>query len=496
MSKNSGLEVRCRLDSGLWVLAVIWFALGLPFIYLAFTDPPKTPWLWCGFIALYFAFSGLPLFFTVWPWFHMGIVANDNGLLLRGYFRSTFLQWKEINDYYFRKQEKVVLPYIAANGREWTIYHAYQNRAELQEFVKQKAIASRAKEWQLFGTRTFDEWPRVFRYKDTNPIWLWLFAFGATFLLLALMVGEPLLRGGWNNIGNNASTMFNGFSPFLAVAFVLTILLVCSAQPFLIVAVLLPRIQASRAYLQQTVTADLRGLVFQTPQEHTPIAWDRVLDLYLEPVAGTLQSADRCVVVTARGESAFLSTIVDDFILREIIKTYAKNAQSKEWAYKVGRDRDNLKTPIQFQAKAGTKVFHFRTRTARAMMWFSTLLVYSAPVSVIFGGKFKTNSEIIGVFLFLFPLAVAVIFGWLCYFKTHIVLDERGFATYGLRKSRFIAWNEIESYTVSSDKYFLVIKSDGQKTRILQMFSDIANFKNEVQNRAINSANREWKQTQ
>jgi hypothetical protein len=369
---------------------------------------------------------------------------------------------------------------------------------ELQQMIQLKAVASRANNWQLFGTRIFDEWPRVFRYKDTNPIWLWLFAFGTTFLVLVLMVGEPLLRGGWDKIGTNFAAMFFGLSPLMSVALGLILLFMCAAQPFLVVAILLPKIKISRAYLQHSVAADLRGLVFQTPQDHTLVTWDRVLDYYLEPVPGALQSADRCVVVTARGEYSFLSTIFDDFILREIIKTYAINAQSKEWTYKPGRDRDNLKTPVQFQPTVGTKVFHFRTRTVRAMLWlltsFTTLLpVATAARYYVAGMAIKSTHSMALSIICNVVLLVAVFLIWTCYLKTHIILSENGIAMHGLRKSRFIAWSNIESYVVSSDKYVLTIKSDGQKIRILQMFTDIADFKNEVQNRAINSANRDWK---
>jgi hypothetical protein len=83
---------------------------------------------------------------------------------------------------------------------------------------------------------------------------------------------------------------------------------ISASYPALFLAVQLPQARITRQYLQHTVTADLRGLVFQTPREQVPVSWDRVLDYYLDPVEGALQRADRCVVVTARGEYSFLST--------------------------------------------------------------------------------------------------------------------------------------------------------------------------------------------
>ena len=478
-----------------WALAWIFGGLALATTGLGLFLRPKKLDEQLVLITMILFFA-IPFAVSVWWVVKTKVVVDDNGLTYCDWREKVQLRWGDIGDYYFKKRDKFSVAHFEAQGRVFVLNHMLAQNDVLQQTIREKATASRAKTWELHGTRTFDEWPRVFRYKDGNGFLLVLAAIGITTLLLALQLSKAATNGGFSSIWQNIALLMNGFSIPLRIAFILTLLFSCGAMPFLIVATRWPQIKAGRAYLQQMVSADLRGLTFQSPQEHTPIAWDRVLDYYLDPVAGTLQNADRCVVVTERGEWTFLSTIVEGYTLREIIKTYATNAKPKDWAYKPGYDRDNLKTPGQFQAKAGTKVFHFRTRTARAILLLFTIVIAFVPVSVLFGGKFKTNADFFGLAVFLFPIAVGVVTGWLGYFKTHFVLDERGIATRGWRKSRFIAWTEIESYQAGSDGYFLEIRTAQKTIRFLRMFSDMSDFKHEVQNRAINRANREWKQTQ
>ena len=447
---------------------------------------------WGPFVALVLLFA-LPGLFSLWWIKKTYVIADKDGLLHSNWRGRTLLRWSDISDYYFKKQEKHLVAHIEARGRIFVLNSLLSNSDELQKMVQEKAQSSRAKNWELLGTRTFDEWPRVFRYKDTNIALLVLASVGFTVVIIALQLSKGATYGGWAPIWNGFLSMWSALSLWGKIGFVFFCFASASCLCALFLAPRLPQARATKPHLQQTVTADLRGLIFQTPQEHIPISWDRVLDYYLEPIKGTLEMVNRCIVVTQRGEYSFLSPIVDGFTLREIVKKYATNAQSSEWKPKPGQSLDNLKAPAHLQAASGAQVFHFRTRTARALLLLFTLIVALAPASAVFGGKFKTTGDLIFLVVFFVPLGLATLCCWRGFLKSYVVANEDGLTLHGIFKTRSLRWNEIKRFR--SDGYVCYIDGERQRLRYFLITSDVENLMEEIKQRAVNSENREWKPT-
>lgn len=473
-------------------LTLVWVFGGMTlFIAVAgFLTRPKNSgeWIILSVMAAMFALPGL---FSLWWVKKTYVVADENGLLSSNWRGATLLRWDDISDYYFTKRDKYLVAHIEAKGCVFVLNHMLSNGDDLQKIVQEKAQSSRAREWALFGTRTFDEWPRVFRYKNTNIALLVLTSIGLTVLIFALQLSKGATYGGWAPMWSSFLFTWNVLSLWGKIGFVFVWLALASCLSVLFLATRLPQARATKSYLQQTVTADLRGLVFQTPQEHIPISWDRVLDYYLEPVKGTLEMVDRCVVVTQRGETAFLSTIVDGFTLRETIKKYATNAQSSEWKPKPGQSLDNLKAPKNLQAAADARVFHFRTRTARALLLFFTLLCAMFPVSAFVGARFKTTGDFVFLGVFVFPLCLTTLFGWRGFLKSYVLTNESGLTLHGLSKTSSVCWSEIKRFRF--DGYLCYIDGDRQRLRYFAATSDAENLMEEIKRRATNSENREWR---
>ncbi len=481
-----------RLRGDAWVLVWICAIMTLLLSAVGFFAPKRTANDWL--LALSFsALFGLPGLFAFWWVRKTYVVTDENGLLYSDWRDATQLRWDDISDYYFKKRDKYLVAHIEAKSRVFILNYALSNGEDLQKIIQEKAQSSRAGEWALFGTRTFDEWPRVFRYKNTNIALLVLTSIGLTVLIFALQLSKGATYGGWAPMWSGFLSMWNVLSLWGKIGFVFVWLALASCLSVLFLATRLPQARATKSHLQQTVSADLRGLIFQTPQEHVPISWDQVLDYYLEPVKGTLEMVDRCVVVTQHGEHSFLSPIVDGFTLREIVKKYATNAQSSEWKPRPGQSLDNLKAPKHLQAATGARLYHFRTRSARAMLLMFTLMIASAPASAILGGKFKTTGELAWFFMFLAVTGLATIYGWIGYAKCYIVTNENCLTLHGLFKARSLLWDEIKNYR--SDGYACYLDGDRERIRYFAMTSDAQDLMEEIKRRATNSENHEWKKT-
>lgn len=480
--------LKCNLRGDAWALVWICAGMALFFPIASVFLPAKNGGdrLIVPTLSSLFTLSGL---FALWWVKKTYVVASEDQLVISKPRETVVLRWDEISDYYFKKRDKYLLSHIEAKSRVFVLNHALLHSDTLRDLIQAKAHNARAKEWALFGTRTEDEWPRVFRYKDRNGCLLLLAAGGATLALLALQMSKAATYGGYGALWNHITSMLGSLSVPLRVAFVLIMLFLAGAMPFLIVVMHWPRIKAGRAYLGQSVSADLRGLVFQTSQEQRLIAWDQVLDFYEEPVPGSLQSADLCLVATPRGAYSFLDTIEDAFTLREIISKYATNAASSGWAPKPGNSRENLKSP-NFSVPQGSRLYHFRTRSARALLLMFTLMCLAAPVPFVAGTRSSTADRITMCVLFI-PLALATFGGWLGYFKAAIVTDENSFHLHGLLKTRSVRWDEIRRYR--SDGYACTIDGDQQRLRYFALSSDAEELQEEIKRHATNSENREWK---
>jgi len=479
-----------RLRGDAWTLVWICAIMTLILTAVGFFAPKRTANDWL--LALSFsALFGLPGLFAFWWVRKTYVVADENGLLCSNWRGATLLRWNDIGDYYFKKRDKYLVAHIEAKGRVFVFNHMLSRCDELQKIVQEIAQGSRAREWALFGTRTFDEWPRVFRYKNTNIALLVLASVGFTAVIIGLQLSKGATYGGWAPMWSGFLSTWNVLSLWGKIGFVFVSIAFASLYPVLFLATRLPQARATKSYLQQTVTADLRGLVFQTPQEHIPISWDRVLDYYLEPVAGALEMVNRCVVVTSRGEHSFLSPIVDGFTLREIVKKYATNAQSSEWKPRPGQSLDNLKAPRHLLVPIGARVFHFRTRTARALLFFFMLVCVMLTTSVFTGARSKTTGDLVLFFVFTLPLCLATSYLWRGFRKSYIVTDENGLTLHGITKTTSLRWSEIKRYR--SDGLLCYIDGEKQKLRYFLIASDAENLMEEIKQHATNSENSEWK---
>lgn len=110
-----------------------------------FFVPKKTANDWL--LALSFsALFGLLGLFAFWWVKKTYVVTDENGLLYSHWRGVTQLRWDDINDYYFKKRDKYLVPHIEATGRVFVLNSALSNGDELQKIVPQKAQSSRAKE--------------------------------------------------------------------------------------------------------------------------------------------------------------------------------------------------------------------------------------------------------------------------------------------------------------------------------------------------------------
>ena len=371
------------------------------------------------------------------------IIADETGLRWRRFGGWKCVGWDEVSDYSGRQYRKSASKTIIAAviettagrikfGSEWTYSEL------LLEAVEQRATVAMAREWGLIGTRSCDPWPRVFGYDTFSNRWSprLLLKLSLMFVVYVLVKPALSLTGlaalvGWRMTLTTAAL-------YLLLTLPLAILLL--VRPLL-------DYRAVQKRLGERVTLTREGLVFEGGTRHIEARWEEVTGYR---IVGT----GKYTVETGSGAFDFLSSIGNSLLLRENIRLYAIEAADTEW--KVRADADALGGEAARwsggQVGVGARVFHYRTRTVRAWLWYGVLLlvILCGMVAVIFFNS-ATGSllDLLPFALIMLALAAVLLKGWQTYRCGGIHLDEDGLMQMTPLGQTRLPWGQISDFYLS-----------------------------------------------
>jgi hypothetical protein len=432
-------RIECRPLRSNWILALACWGVGAVMSALPWTTPsPRLPSQWLaawGLAALFFLVGmGLALWLL-----RARIVADREGLRWRGMGHWRRVRWEEVSDYYdqyppggrsvvensvgklFPSQEMTGLP-------------------ELRLLIKKHATHARARGWGMLGARPEDEWPREFHYRTRdNALLPYLFW---SFLVVWLGILGFLVSSGLRAFLEMPGS--HGWAVALASCL---LVLPLTAPPALVLWAFTSSLKAAREHVDEQITASPEGVAYEDGSRRVAASWDQVRSYSMEILPGRLTTY-RFVVSTENGTFHFFQTIKNLALLKEIIRRYSTSAQETDWHADdeevIGGEASLWSTGVPGQ---GDRIFHYRTRANRILLWLLGGLALSSAV--------VTGATLAGFMTYkdpLLPLIFAVIsgavLGWArwCYQTASILISGEVITQQGPFGERSIPWEQVEEY--------------------------------------------------
>ena len=374
-----------------------------------------------------------------------GISAGDNGLWVRGYGGWKSVHWDEVSDFYetlpVQKRSAAagcVLETVSGKvrfSRDWS------NAEALRELVARNAVPSRVSQWGIKGTRAVDPWPVVFDYDTPENRWaprLWLKLF---VIFVVYLVVQPALQF-------TATANMIGWGTTLTAAALYLLLIGSVGSVFLLP---LAQYRASGHRKAERITVDLDGIVFEGDVRRVQAAWPEVLNYQVVSSHGVLF---RFVIETRQGEFDFLSSLGNAGLLQGIIQRYAAHAEVREWRRATDEEALGGEAARWSSGKigVGTRFYHYRTRGFRAaLLGIAFLGVVSGLLFAGIGsGRLPGNAPPAGTGAVIgIGWSAGLLLGWRAYRRNGIAADKKGLTQRTLFGDRFLAWEQVQDYTLS-----------------------------------------------
>lgn len=433
-----------------------------------------------GSVTLLICFIGS---LCVWLWTSRAyIIADEDGLRWRSIKQERSAPWNEVTDFY-----DLYISSTRTYGRVETTAGQvklgdYGNQEKLRAFIQSHACNSASREWKIKNPQSLKKmksWPQEFGY---NIFWNSLLRLAALIFLFGLCIA-----GAWQM---RDALSFQPMSLQLRVLGVVVALFI-GAIPILMFVAHFAMWKNVRQRFGQHVFATSEGIVFIDKTRRIEALWDEVADYRIEQKGGF--AGENYIVETTHGNWSFSSDISRFEILKQLIIEYSINAVASEWKRPIDIDGITAKNARWAeQQKAGEQnIYHFRSNTNRAMLWFFWAIGSQPLIGILFNTSFMDSKLHLPAYIYL--LVVVCFASWMTYLYKHdyVATDANGISHRTPFGTKFIAWDNIESFG-KSDLGFSVIV--GQKTRI--RFCNVIvreeQLRNEIAQRSINSQTREW----
>ncbi|MEZ8222107.1 hypothetical protein GG496_002277 [Candidatus Fervidibacteria bacterium JGI MDM2 JNZ-1-D12] len=443
--------VRCR-PVGVLELAFAWLVV---VILLAIVEPvePKHLRDFASFwFRLLYAVIGIPsllaLLWSLWA----QVIADERGLRWRLGWQWKQVSWEEIADFYTQIGRKANWSVIETRQGNLRLHEGlWNNLRELRDIVQRKATNAKTTEWAIYGSCPCDL-PREFRYDEQRirellqSFWIALAMLAflvalVAYLLIKSLPPKDLLHLYW-------------WRPAAMVMIALCSLLILPSASLRELA------RDGQRRFHHRIIVTNNGVIFDGGEKQIEACWDEVTDYFVAQFGRWVKIPARCVVVTEKGSFDFTTMLKDYKVLKRLIEQNARNASVKGWRL----EGERLGKPMQ---QHGAMVFHYRTRSNRALLLVGTGLALLVFVVALM------RKDVAG-FVLTAVLAIPTIWFWWRYFTVAIVLDERGITQIAPFSKRFIAWDDVQSYSVEGSDLFGIVT--GSQKRIVFWFS-ISDYK-------------------
>ena len=459
--------VFARPDRNLYVIIGIWALAGVGIslaVWLIPSEPTParpdaiTP---AQILAMMTAIFFLPCAVMVWLMRRLRLAADARGLWIRSFFKTQFIEWQGIEDYELRPParygQQTDLSWICAKEKWQRLPTLHDNMDALRARIQAEATSSRAREWQLNIARDdTDDWPRVYAYRDPSgrrSFWL-------AFAGLLLYFGYAFSGAFSSDAPATIRYVWDGLEGWGRVAFVLAPLLFLAMFALWLLPIY-AAMRAKKGLGAPTIRADQTGLTRPDAESQTRIAWAEITDYFIEDVKGPM-TLHQCVVESASTRLVFQHEITGFIELKTMVEARAVNAKSSEWLARESADDDTLGgEPSLWTGGApgvGRKIYHYRTRTTRAMIFLGGAMMTIMLVAGIssYLRERWVLSELLIPLVFFVPFATLTLGGALAFWRASIQTDENGLTQISIWGERFLRWDEIESFTCYD--YFYQVK--------------------------------------
>jgi hypothetical protein len=395
---------------------------------------------------------------------------------IRGWKRSS---WEEVSDYYewarLGYQRTFAYDIITAQGRvrilaDWK----GADFAALQSLVQERATNASAKAWENYHLRLPEGQAQTFSYRKGDNVFLTSLLSATGLLMLGMFVFSLAPQVIQRNQSLGIGWVIGGM---------LVALCLCG-MPLLLLFALRGDIKKTWQRRAEHIEIAEKGITFRD-NSHTRFApWEKVRDYYyFSP-----QHGGEYILDIEDGEITFTSHIDKVIQLRALIQQYATAAQNTEW-HVVGVDQTTLGSVADRWTSGrqgvGDRIFHYRTlncRGALRMVCFVTLVfVGLTPVQ----SWIRTDSWMPSPEGFIFPLLMVIttLWCWWRYAAARIIIEQDGIVQYTPFGRRFLAWNNIVSYTRKTDTLFftrVLTGADKKRIRFASQICELVELEAEI----------------
>lgn len=488
-------SVCCRPAKVAWIFVAFFTVMGGLSLSLPWIEPrPRGMGDLIGTCLMASFFLIPALVCAVWA-VRGRIIADERGLRWRGLGRWQSTAWDSVQDYYDK------LP--PSNGKSAGLKSVVETRggclkfdrdwsgtAALRASIERRAASARARTWGVLGTRPEDDWPRVFHYNTSdNRTSLWYIS-GCLLLLYGAILSRALPRTvGWvQELGWGL-----GLAPLLVMlAVVFSYSLIFWVAAF-------PPLEAKRRK-HQRITVSPSRLRFEDGDRAIEVPWSDVSDYFLASFPAKIAPGYLCRVVTNAGSFDFTAAVSEARLLRIIVSLYATEAKTRQWC---SPDGDDLLGGQHSRWSGGCegvgeRVFHYRTRTNRAMLWFLAFfaILPLVPFAVDRWLGLPSRGDTGAILTTCALMGAAWLWTFWRYQAACVQIDSRGITQNTAQGKRFLAWAEVQDYYKSGSDILIfgnVVGASG-RVRFWQGIADVEELQEEISRRAVHSHSREWKQ--
>lgn len=424
------------------------------------------------------------------------VVADASGLRWRGVGPWKAARWEEVHDFYEKVPTRLqagsraaarptTVSVVKTASGEVGVTSLWSGADALREQVELRAVHSLAHLWEVLGTRAVDPWPRVFDYDTPENrwaprLWLKLFLVYVVYVLVKPAMQLPAMAGlmGW------ATTLLTAGLYLLLVGSLGLIFLIPLAQ-----------YRAAGRRKAERITVSLGGIVFEFEDgaRRMEASWPDVSGYGMAYGKG----ASLCYVVeTRQGEFDFLASIRQAAVLRAIIQRYAAASADKEWCLRadpeaLGGEAARWSGGV---AGVGARVFHYRTRSYRAMLGLPLVLCLTfGLLAVLAGLGLLPGASAAGEAWGAAVCAALYFGGWHAYRTCSIQTDEESLTRVTPLGRHRLRWDQVEDYWLTAGGVG-VVQGRGMSLRFESGIAGSEELKYEIVRRALGCSGKAWAQ--
>lgn len=186
------------------------------------------------------------------------------------------------------------------------------------------------------------------------------------------------------------------------------------------------------------------------------------------------------------------------FILKEIVRRYAKDAADKEWKYQNSPEvlGGAAARWSSGQIGIGARVFHYQTRSVRALLWGGiVLLLFLCAMIVmvrIISSPGSAPTPFLPGALFGFASALGLLYGWRLYRHCGVHLDDDGLTQFTPLGQTRLLWTLVDKFYLGDDGVAVVEGRDGRRIHFSTMIVGREELMAEIAKRAAHCGRTVW----